>query len=408
MKRIISLSSIIFIFHLCLFAQTAEITISGVVKDHKRNRALANVNIRVAGSNVGTVTNDDGVFVLKVSDIGGGLVASHVSYQNEYVSAEQIRMADGHINIKMREAAITLREFGIYGGDPQQLVEQAIKKIPANYAPTPHMFSAFYRETIQKRRRYVEISEAFLDIYKTDYTKRVINSDRVRLQKGRRLASQRAKDTLSIRISGGPNLSVFQDVVKNSDELLSPDLLAYYQFSMETSTVIDDRMQYVVRFEPKVTLEYALYKGLLYIDQETLAFTRAEFEMDMSDKQKAASSILRKKPFGLRFKPSHVSFVIAYKQQNGRNYLNYICNELRFKCDWKRRLFSSAYTVRNEMVMVDRTDSPTDVIRSREAFRMRDILSNVVDAYWEPDFWDDYNIIEPDESLESGIEKIRR
>ena len=103
-----------------------------------------------------------------------------------------------------------------------------------------------------------------------------------------------------------------------------------------------------------------------------------------------------------------MSFVIAYKQQNGRNYLNYICNELRFKCDWKRRLFSSAYTVRNEMVMVDRTDSPTDVIRSREAFRMRDILSNVVDAYWEPDFWDDYNIIEPDESLESGIEKIRR
>ena len=110
----------------------------------------------------------------------------------------------------------------------------------------------------------------------------------------------------------------------------------------------------------------------------------------------------------MRFKPSHVSFVIAYKQQDGRNYLNYICNEVRFKCDWKRRLFSSTYTVRNEMVMVDRTDSPTDVIRSREAFRMRDILSNVVDAYWEPDFWDDYNIIEPDESLESGIEKIRR
>ena len=82
MKRIILLSSIILIFCFYALAQTAEVVVSGVVKDDKRNRALANVNIRVVGSNVGTVTNDDGVFVLKVSDIEKGLVASHVSYDN--------------------------------------------------------------------------------------------------------------------------------------------------------------------------------------------------------------------------------------------------------------------------------------------------------------------------------------
>ena len=213
MKRIILLSSIILIFCFYALAQTAEVVVSGVVKDDKRNRALANVNIRVVGSNVGTVTNDDGVFVLKVADIEKGLVASHVSYDNVFVSAEQVRQAGGKITIRMEEAAIGLTAFGIYGGDPRKLVEEAIDKIPDNYAPADHMFSAFYRETIQKRRRYVEITEAFLDVLKTDYAARTIYGDKVRLHKGRRLVSQRQKDTLAIRISGGPMLSVYQDMV---------------------------------------------------------------------------------------------------------------------------------------------------------------------------------------------------
>lgn len=407
MKRIILLSSIIFIFCFYALAQTAEVVVSGVVKDDKRNRALANVNIRVVGSNVGTVTNDDGVFVLKVADIEKGLVASHVSYDNVFVSAEQVRQAGGKITIRMEEAAIGLTAFGIYGGDPRKLVEEAIDKIPDNYAPADHMFSAFYRETIQKRRRYVEITEAFLDVLKTDYAARTIYGDKVRLHKGRRLVSQRQKDTLAIRISGGPMLSVYQDVVKNGDEILSQEMLRCYKFSMEMSTVIDNRMQYVVRFTPNMVLDYALYEGLLYIDQETLSVTRAELEMDMSDKGKAINSILRKKPFGLRFNPLSVTFVIGYKQQGGRSYLNYICNEIRFKCDWKKRLFSSTYTVKNEMVMVDRTDNPAEDIKSRETFKNMQILSDMVNAYWEPDFWNEYNIIEPEESLESGIEKLK-
>ena len=39
--------------------------------------------------------------------------------------------------------------------------------IPQNYSDRDHLFSAFYRETIQKRKRYIGISEAVLDAYKT-------------------------------------------------------------------------------------------------------------------------------------------------------------------------------------------------------------------------------------------------
>ena len=408
MKRQILTGLLVLLCTAITFAQTSERTVSGIVKDKKSNKALVNVNIAIEGTNIGTVTNDDGVFTLKWPESGKGIVASHVSYQNTFIPVQQFKEQDGQIIIWMNPSALTLDEVNIYGGNPRELVEKAIRKIGQNYATENQLYSSFYRETIQKRRRYIEISEAFMDVYKTGYESRMVYGDKVRLQKGRRLASQKQSDTLAIRISGGPSLALYLDVVKNGDELLSMDLLPCYHFNMEAPTAIDNRMQYVVRFRPMIELEYALYEGLLYIDQESLSFTRAEFRLDMSDKEKAVKSILQKKPAGLRFRPIQVSFVVSYKQQNGKTYLNYLCNEIRFKCDWKKRLFSSTFTAKSEMVMVDREDNPAESIKNKDAFRKRQVLNDVVDNYWQEDFWKDYNIIEPSESLESGINKLKK
>ena len=77
----------------------------------------------------------------------------------------------------------------------------------------------------------------------------------------------------------------------------------------------------------------------------------------MDDKNKATQAILRKKPFGLRFKPVEVSYLISYKNLEGITYLSYIRNNIRFKCDWKRKLFSTNYTILSEMVVTDRKET---------------------------------------------------
>lgn len=61
----------------------------------------------------------------------------------------------------------------------------------------------------------------------------------------------------------------------------------------------------------------------------------------MDNKVKAVQAILAKKPYGLRFKPQELSFLVTYKDMDGKTYLNYIRNRIRFKCDWKRKLFST-------------------------------------------------------------------
>ena len=172
--------------------------------------------------------------------------------------------------------------------------------------------------------------------------------------------------------------------------------------------IIDDRMQYVVAFEPRVVLDFPLYRGLLYIDQQTLAVSRVEFQLDLSSQEKAVRHILRKKPSGLRFKLQEVAYLVTYRYQNGKCYLNDLRNTLRFKCDWKKRLFSSTFTTNTEMVMVDRNDHPQKWLRAKDAFKQREVFYDVVDEYWNEDFWKGYNIIEPSESLESAVKKLKK
>ena len=388
----------------------AIIVVSGVVCDNDNKKVMENVSISIPGTNIGTVSNADGTFSLKVpkTNVNGGLRAEQLGYHSSLLPIDNLIDGNREIVVYLKSSAKMLKEVIVRGGKPEEIVAEALKKIPVNYLANKSLYSAFYRETVQKGKRYIGVSEAMVDVYKTPYIHRVSNGERVQIKKGRRLISQNSRDTLSIKIVGGPTLPVILDFVKNSDFLFGYDDLKYYTFSMEKPISIDERMQYVIRFSPKVKLDYALCEGMLYIDQESLSFSKEEFNLDMSDKDKATNAILRKKPRGLRFKPQELAFTVSYKLVDGTSYLNYIRTKTRFRCDWKRRLFSSGYTTYAEMVMVDKVDNPETGISRKLAFGNDDIFYDRVENYWDGDFWNNYNIIEPTESLEKAVGKLRR
>lgn len=395
-----------------LWAQAAAenyFTVTGTVRNKDSKRKLENVNVSIPGTNIGTVTNADGVFSLKIkeADMDRGLEVSHIGYLNTRFSLG-VKRDISNLTIWMIPAPNLLNEIVIFGNNARGLVEEAIRKIPVNYSADKSLLNAFYRETVQKRRRYISVSEAVIDVSKTAYSDRDPAHDRVRVDRGRRLLSPKTSDTLAVKVVGGPSLSIYLDIVKNGDALLSMENLNYYDFQLEEPVNLDNRMQYVVSFRPRVSLMYALFYGKLYIDFERLAFTRAEFSLDMRNRVKAVEAILHKKPLGLRFRPQEVSYLVTYRQQNGYTYLNYIRNEIRFKCDWKKRLFSSSYTVFSEMVVTDRKDSNFEAIPSKKAFREKQIFYDMVDEYWDEDFWKSYNIIEPTESLEHAVSKLKK
>ncbi|MDR0758095.1 MAG: carboxypeptidase-like regulatory domain-containing protein [Tannerella sp.] len=383
-------------------------TVSGIVKDARSKKEVEYVNVSAVGTNIGTVTNEDGVFQLKLSNatVAKEIELSCIGYYNARIAITGRDMKEQTYLIIPE--SFHLSEIEIFSWkNPRDLIRAALDKLPDNYPVQPNMLTGFYRETIQKRRKYINISEAVIQVYKSPYTTNA-SSDRVRILKGRKLVSPKVSDTLHVKLLGGPNMAAYVDIVKNPDILLDAEMLQYFSYRMGETTSINGQLQFVVHFEPQAALPYPLYSGTFYIDRETLSFTRAEFSMDMKDKLKVIDLILKEKPAGLRFTPEEVSYIVTYKQRDGKTALNYICNKIRFKCDWKRRLFATSYTVVSETVITDSRAENVEKIPAREAFSMRQSLSQEVSAYFDDDFWGAYNIIEPTESLENAVNRLMK
>lgn len=383
------------------------ITISGIVKDQKSKKKLEYVNISVQGTNIGTVSNSDGEFTLKIparykSD---NLLFTHLGYNNHLhpIGGKSIE----NETFMLTSDSQVLDEVVIRSGDPLAIVREAVKKIDLNYTNSPTILSGFYRETIQKGKRYIDISEAVMNIYKTSYSQNTDN-DGVQIYKGRRLLSPKPSDTLSVKLQGGPNLAIYGDIVKQPYPLLDEESLPLYMFKMEDPVTINERPHYTIRFTPQTIAEIPLYTGNIYIDQQNLTISRVEYSLSMDNRDKVTRIILKKKPPKLRFKPNEVSFVVTYKTLEGRSRINYIRNQIRFNCDWKRRLFSTSYTVISELVVTD--SKPLDMKKapSKEFFKQNQTLSDKISNFSDQNFWEAYNIIEPTESLESAVVKLKK
>ena len=131
----------------------------------------------------------------------------------------------------------------------------------------------------------------------------------------------------------------------------------------------------------------------------------------MRDWRKAAEYMLVRKPLGLRFRPKQLSMTIGYTtDSDGITRMSYLRNEMRFNCDWKRRLFASTYTAVSEMVVTDMLAAGHDAKRpkGRSSFGLKDRFYDRVEYFDDPDFWADYNIIEPTASLEHAIDRLKK
>ena len=391
-----------------LLTGRAQSVVSGVVLDRQTGRALNHVSVTAEGGKAHTVTNEDGRFVLKTPQMPKYVQLSHISYKTRRQNLTEGQTEN--LRIYMTSSTVELSEIVVSPNEPLQIVQAAIERIEKNYPEDPELVRCFYRETARRGSRFISIAEAVTDMYKTGYD-RGPDWDAVAILKGRRLMSMKKKDTLGVKIQGGPVLPLMVDVAKNRDYVLSREHLGDYIYRMEIPVKINDRLQYVVSMNPKYVTSFPLMYGKLFIDQETLTFTRAELQLDVRDWRKASDYMLVKKPLGLHFRPKELTVTVVYETDAlGKTRMSYVRNEMRFNCDWKRRLFASPFTTVSEMVVTDRLFKGDEVKRprGRNSFGLRDRFYDKVEYFDDPDFWEGYNIIEPTESLENAIGKLKK
>ena len=401
------------LFFMCssiISAQTSEAfnELEGKVVDANTKDPLIFTDIVIKDSNISTVTNSDGEFLIKIPESfsDGILTISHLGYEKKEIKISSIKK---HIKIALSNAYTELNEISITASplDAKALVIETLGKKSSIYNNKNTIMTAFYRETIKKRRRNASLSEAVVKIHKQPYNN--LRRDHIELIKARKNTDYTKLDTLALKLQGGPFSNLYTDIMKYPEFIFTEEDIPLYQFSFDASTQINKKPVYVVNFKQKQDVKTPLYFGKLYIDAETLALTNAVYSLNVSNRELSSRMYVRKKPRKVDVYPTQATYRVNYRTKDGKWHYAYSNISLTFKVNWKGKLFNSIYTLSSEMAVTDWEVYDTNLAKVRsQLIRPTTILSEKASGFSDPRFWGAYNIIEPEKSIESAIKKIQK
>ena len=402
----------------CFTAQTLAqetsdfLQINGRVADAS-GKPLHYASVSLAGTRVANVTNADGEFSLKLdlrTSPSALVTVSHLGYATVSLRVSEFA---GHgpedpLKIRLVPVSMTLSPALITGQNAEELLLAALYRIRQNYSEEFVGMTAFYRELIKKgNTKYLTMNEAILDIVKAPYNSFQI--DRVGIYKGRGSQNYDSYDTLFIRYQGGA-LTMFDiDQAKHPFATVGiQDVSRCYDFRSEPSEFLGDRVFYVVSFNQKDGLEDIYMRGKVFIDSESLAIGRVEMQMNVEGREDAVDLFVLKRPQDTRFEVKSAEYVVNYRlHDDGKWYYDYGKAEVRFETRRKRSLFRNHYTVLSEIAVTDHKPAPLPIDKDARV-KFRDQLTEKVSAFTDDNFWENYNVIEPDADIEAIIRRIVR
>ncbi|NJB69549.1 ribosome-associated translation inhibitor RaiA [Saonia flava] len=380
----------------------------GEVVDSQTKKPLVFATIALDGTNISTISNTEGEFLLKVPNTttDGNVLISFLGYSTKLIPLSQFK-SDKNV-IKLDVSMIELSGVDItIPKDARELVKQTLAKKGENYFNDPTLMTAFYRETIKKRKKNVSLSEAVVNIYKTPYTSN--RKDALQLYKARKSTDYSKLDTVALKLQGGPFNTLFVDIMKYPDYIFTEESFENYTFSFDHSTKINDKNVFVIDFKQKAHILEPLYMGKLYIDAEKKTLTTAVYSLNITNKDMAARIFVRRKPKNAKVYPTEMAYRVNYREKDGRWYYGYSNVLLEFKINWDDKFFNSVYSMTAEMAVTDwESNINGEVPKSKDRLKSSIILSDEAIGFSDPDFWGEYNIIEPEKSIESAIKKIQR
>ena len=385
----------------------------GKITDSSDGHSLAFASVTHVVSGVSNVSNSEGFFSLKLPiDVlpEDEIRVSFLGYVTVTLSVEDFSGScpDKPYGIQLPPVSFTLDPAVIRSIEPLDLFNEAYDKVKDNYPSVTTGMTAFYREIIRRQSgRYLTLSEAVLDINKASYTS--FQSDRARIFKGRASTDYRAADSILIRFRGGVVAALDMDNVKNPFAgVWLREVERHYRFAMGEPVLRDGLFFYVVTFTQIDGSEEILYSGRLYIESGSLAIGRIELSLNVKGREeKAAGIMVVKRPPDTRFYVTKADYAVNYKRFGDTWHYDYSLMRIYLSSRKGKSFFRNNYVITGEMAVTAHNEAPAR-IGADERIRFKDFLSEKVGDFRDDDFWGDYNVIEPDKSIDAVIRRIIR
>jgi len=387
-------------------------TITGRVVDAVTGKHLVFASISLINSSISNVTNSEGTFTLKIplsrQTSSDSVLVSYMGYKSTKVATADFKEGKS-LRISLLPSAFSIEALHIYPNDPDAIFDMVFSRnnILRNFPSEPEGMQGFYREIIKKGRKFGSVTEAVLDISKASY-KGLQSRDNVAISLGRASHNFSMKDTVIMSLQGGPLSNLSLDIA--SDPFVGTTLDAahkYYNFFFGDPVELDGKSILVIHFAQKDTSEI-LYSGDLYIDKATLALVKATFSMNVDYSKYSWREFVKHLPSDVSVKADRADFTVNYKVVGDKLRFDYSHIELDFSVKYADKWLRSKYSVVSELAITEYNNPKALKIPQGQRLRMKDELGTKVKDFSNPDFWGEYNIIEPDASLQSVLKKVVR
>ena len=377
----------------------------GYIKDRQTREVIPHCMVALEGTGMGTVTNDEGKFVLKIPDSLAHvpISVSHIGYLSRTLSLDLF--SQGNPDIYMNQAAIQIQEVVVRWVSAQKIIREMLDNRFRNYAKDPLYFTSFYREGANFGGDFVSLTEGVFTIYKSGLGS--TEEDQVKLLKMRKINNPHYPDSVMVKLQAGVSSSLLLDVVQHLPDFLSPDRDDLYLFTRIGMARIDSVLAHVVTFTQRAEIKEPLFSGTLYIDADNWALLKAEFEINPRYIRQVSPNYVVRKSKSLDVEAQKVSYTISYQPWKDYYWMQHIRGELHFKIKRKKSLFwiSKPLTVYFDMATCALDDKDVKRFPNKERLSTGRIFSQTQFGY-DADFWERFNTIPPEEQLTKTIAKL--
>jgi len=374
--------------------------LSGKIVDIKKDDPIIYASISIQNKPIGTISNNDGDFLLKIHPdfIRDTIVISCMGYNQLFMPAFEILDEDV---IVMSPASIRIREVKVVATTPEKLLQNIRENIENNYSNNTELMTGFYRETVRQNDEYINVAEAVIEILKASYTNTSRN-DLVRIIKGRRSPDVKPFQWLNFKLQGGPFTITQLDIVKTVETFIDPEYQKMYIYHILKQIWYNDNPVYVLEFKPTPQFSEQGFVGEMYVHRETFAILHIDFHYNKNGLKYAENTMIKRKPKGVKAKLTYTDYQVNYQQFKGKWYLSNLKAAVNFKIKSNRENINSEYHSISDLLVTDIQNTDIKKFDRDESFTQRDIFVEMINNY-DSKFWENYNIIKPDEELQNAF-----
>ena len=296
MKRI-ALFLVLFIFIVITEAQ--QFSVAGRVADKGTNDPLYFANIRVLNSSLGTSSNRNGDYELKLKRGTYRLTVSYIGYISDTISIE-LNKNLRDINFELTETKVVLSEIIVRPGENPAIpiIRKAIqRKDERNQKLKSYEFEAYTKgiiktqEEISSKGKSVGIGLGISDSLKLKITGILENQSKGYFKKPdsykeiiiARKQSSNFPSSINMLTGGRLIQNFYEDNVsffgRNFPGPLADNALSYYYFNLEKRMTMDNRIVYKIYLTPDNYSDPG-FEGNIFITDSTYDLIKVELQLN--------------------------------------------------------------------------------------------------------------------------------